>query len=140
MMNLDRFDRKDIHDPDSGDLYLQRWTLWRAFGWKLMVHRIVRPDYSRCQHDHPWWFIAVMLKGGYTEIAGNLTLKHEPGDFLYRRATFRHAITDLTEGEAWTLILRGRYVRDWGFWNGAFTKWVKHTIYDTAWCGRKAEG
>lgn len=127
---LDRFPRKDIHSPIDNSVYLRRWTLIRFWGRKLMVHHIVRPDYAREQHDHPWWFISFIMKGSYTEITDVRTRIHGRFAVLFRRATFRHAIRIVSPGGAWTLVLRGRVTRLWGFWSEDFKRWISHELYE----------
>lgn len=41
-----------------------------------------------------------------------------PGMVLFRSAEHRHRVELVNEREAWTLVIRGKYVREWGF----FTK------------------
>jgi len=38
-----------------------------------------------------------------------------PGMVLFRRATHRHRVVLIDGKPAWTLVIRGPYVRDWGF-------------------------
>lgn len=110
------FPKFDIHGPD-GTLYLRRRNLLRIpfLRWKLMLHHIIRPDYARELHDHPWWFLTFILWGGYSEITGDGEHRCRVWRFYFRRARFSHAITKLHRKSAWTLVLRGRRVRDWGF-------------------------
>lgn len=132
------FRRKDITDPISGSLYLQRWHLVRLFGLALMLHKMHRPDYSLCDHDHPWWFISLVLRGGYEELVDGEHRRHRPGALLFRGRHFRHHITRLPRGTAWTLVLRGRHTRTWGFWKDVrdgVREWRAWTKYNTDWCG-----
>jgi len=113
------FARFDICGPD-GSLYLRRWTLLKVFGWKLTLHRIVRPDYARDLHDHPWSFVTLVLRGGYVERMrdrkGLLQIRvNRPGRIRVNRAPHAHVIDRLPDGEAWTLVLHGRDKREWGF-------------------------
>jgi hypothetical protein len=36
--------------------------------WGARVHNIKRSDYDRALHDHPWWNISIVLRGGYWEV------------------------------------------------------------------------
>lgn len=50
--------------------YLIRWTIL-GFGldsswFSIKVHNILISD-EECLHNHPWAFISIILKGGYTE-------------------------------------------------------------------------
>lgn len=34
----------------------------------IRAHTILRSDHDRALHDHPWWSISIVLKGGYWEV------------------------------------------------------------------------
>lgn len=131
-------ERIDIRDEDGDHaIYLQRWILFghrSSAGGKdrpaLMLHRICRPDADRCHHDHPWGFWTLILWGGYVEEytfqpdateggwrGGPMMARRwvRPGMFAYRRATYTHRIAELPSGPSWSLVLRTRYQRRWGF-------------------------
>lgn len=116
--------KRDILDITGNDLYLRRWSFWLPFGWSIKIHKIVRADDDRCQHDHPWIFIRVVLKGGYVEHRGDkaVTLKPwrpwAPLRIYPAMGSFKHRIAYLLDGPSWTLILCGRKTKEWGF----FTK------------------
>lgn len=97
--------------------YAQRWSLELPLG-SIRVHHFFKSDDVRYLHDHPWWFITLILKGGYVDQTpeGNELLK--PGRIYYRPAHHRHAVIPVRpepEG-SWSLILTGRPRRFWGFW------------------------
>ncbi len=131
--------------------YLVRWSLWPPFGCSLKLHQILRADDDRCMHDHPWWFVRIILWGGYTEHvrteAGRGTVWIEecnrkpwrplaPWRIYYCPPSFAHRITQLTNGKSsWTLVFCGPRFRDWGF----FTKtgWMQWRAFvDAAWSQR----
>jgi len=96
------------------------WLLQRL-GIAVRVHHILRSDSGRVPHDHPWPYLTVILRGGYTEVRydgrGFPTGRkwHGPGSVLFRRANSWHRL-DLPEGRtAWTLFLTGRKEQTWGF-------------------------
>lgn len=112
--------RFDIYDRDGG-LYLTRWHLVRFFGRKIMLHRMVAPDYAREPHDHPWGFITIVLWGGYVEgiLDPDGTMKervNRPGHIRANSSLHAHVVTKLLGKQCWTLILRGKRVRQWGFY------------------------
>jgi len=48
--------------------YLLRWYLLPRNRWmNLYLHKFCRDDDDRALHDHPWWFVSVMLVGTYRE-------------------------------------------------------------------------
>ena len=63
-----RFFEKQVVAPDdpAGPL-LVRWILFRAPFLGCYLHKLNRSDHDRALHDHPWNFITVVLRRGYTE-------------------------------------------------------------------------
>lgn len=104
------FDRQEITDIDGRNVYLRRWALRLPFGRKIMLHHILRADDDRCQHDHPWGFVTLVLWGGYVELVGEdqRMQRMRPGRIGRRPAEFRHRIIFLPRGHAWTLVLTAR--------------------------------
>jgi hypothetical protein len=101
--------------------YLIRWRLELPFG-SVRLHHWLAPDDGRAFHDHPWWFLTLVLRGGYSDMnpGGGEHLK--AGSVRYRPALHRHTVVP-DAGGAWTVLITGRPVRDWGFWlNGKFRK------------------
>lgn len=98
-----------------------RWRLETPLG-SARVHHWLSPDDGRAFHDHPWWFVTMVVRGGYTDRspAGE---EHLPSRSVrYRPAEHRHTVVP-DPGGAWTVLLTGRPVRAWGFWlDGKFRK------------------
>jgi hypothetical protein len=97
---------------------MQRWGIITPL-FSVRLHHFLRPDDHRHPHDHPWWFITLVLKGGYTDRSIIDGVEHEDklsrGSIRFRKALHRHWVdTD----DSWTLILTGRMNRKWGFWLG----------------------
>lgn len=100
---------------------MRRWVI--NFGlFSIRLHHWYRSDDKRAEHDHPSWFITLVLKGSYTDQGELLT----PGSIRFRRATYKH-IVDVTPGGAWTLLIFGRKTRDWGFWVRKTSGKLKYT-------------
>lgn len=104
---------RDIDNPD--DVYLSRLMLVRLPFVGLYLHVIRRPDWAHCQHDHPWAFVTIILRGGYEEQVGDRQFVRRPGYVGYRGRNFEHRITKLLNGPAVTLVVRGRNHESWGF-------------------------
>lgn len=129
------FRRREIGDPEGG-VYLVRWILAEAFGFRLMLHRFVRDDWARDLHDHPWWFVSLLIWGRYCEEGKDRVRFRFAGTGIARRATWRHRIMVVNprtgrKGPAWTLVLTGRRQRDWGFWTRG--RWAHHREYLRLW-------
>lgn len=104
--------------------YPIKWILQRL-RVAVRVHHILRSDHDRAFHDHPWPYVTVILKGGYTEIApvydasglyiGNKRTWYGPGSILFRRAKSQHRL-ELWEVETcWTLFITFGKAQAWGF-------------------------
>jgi hypothetical protein len=52
----------------DGIVLFKRWSIALPCGWSIKLHHLLRPDYDRCPHDHPWNFWSLILWGGYEEI------------------------------------------------------------------------
>lgn len=108
--------------PYMTRLYLLN-TPWR--GWK--VHWFQAPDPDSDCHDHPWWFVSLVLRGGYVEhrqfISGGILLGEivrYRGRFsiAFRRSRDVHTIRYVQPGTV-TFIMNGPKERSWGFWRTA---------------------
>lgn len=107
---------KHIVDLDNpAEVYLSRLMLIKTRLFGLYVHVIRRADYARCEHDHPWSFVTIILRGGYEEEVGGTTFCRRPGYIGYRPRRFEHRITHLRRRTAVTLVFRGPDHVHWGF-------------------------
>lgn len=118
--------RFEIGRGDDGK-YLTRWMLLGkrdgASRYRLMLHHFQRSDLDTF-HDHPWWFVSLILWGGYWEETPAGRKWYRPGRLLFRPAEWRHRVE--IRGECWTLILTGPKVREWGFWcPSGWRHWTK---------------
>lgn len=113
--------------------YLTRWTLLSCGIGAIYLHKFHRSD-SPEHHDHPWAFVSLILWRGYVEESSNevfpegqeggtfiwrTAARRYPGMLLVRRATHRHRVVLINDKPAWTLVVRGPYVREWGFFTKA---------------------
>lgn len=101
--------------------YVIRWRIETPLG-SLRVHHWLGPDDDRAFHDHPWWFLTLVLRGGYTDKSPDGDERLKAGAVRYRPALHRHTVVPDAAG-AWTVLLTGRPRRSWGFWlDGKFRK------------------
>ncbi|WP_235631105.1 hypothetical protein [Mycobacteroides abscessus] len=137
--------RLEPHQPIGAEgepPYLLRWYVIPRNRWlNIYLHKFLRDDDDRALHDHPWWFVSLMLWGQYVEVTDegrSVRSAPEPwrlfwGDrpLAFRRGTWRHRVElvpvathsnqfiarrDQRKLPCWTLIVTGRRVRLWGFW------------------------
>jgi hypothetical protein len=80
-------------DPDfvivgkAGDTYMRRWYVLPKNRWfNIYLHNQVRDDEDSELHDHPWWNVSLVLKGGYWETTPRFRNK-----YMLRRMTEPHA-------------------------------------------------
>ena len=104
--------------------YMFRWVF--HFGeWlpSVHIHKWHRSDDGRNKHDHPWWFIVLVLRGSYIDCSldkEGLPDKEDllsTGSIRFRTATHRHYVKVLKD-PTWTIIITGPKRRNWGFWIG----------------------
>lgn len=97
------------------------WHFWLP---AVRLHHILRSDDDRHFHDHPWWFLTIILRGGYWEIkpvyhegiyTGESRTWYGRGSIRFCRATTWHRL-EIPEGvDTWTLFTTGRWRQKWGF-------------------------
>jgi hypothetical protein len=101
--------------------YVIRWRVETPLG-SIRVHHWLGSDDNRAFHDHPWWFLTLVIRGGYTDksLADDDHLR--AGSVRFRKALHQHTVIS-DDGGCWTVIITGRPLRSWGFWlNGKFRK------------------
>lgn len=97
---LQRWLRLEPHQVIGGpdDPYLLRWYVIPRNPWlNVYVHKFCRSDDDRALHDHPWWFVSLMLSGRYDEITEAGTKRRRTGSIAYRPAAWRHRVALLWE-------------------------------------------
>lgn len=70
MKRRDRRDtrlRRRLTLTHDGRTFLDRWGLCHERWGGFYVHHIAGPDPGKDLHDHPWAFVTIILRGGYTE-------------------------------------------------------------------------
>lgn len=132
------------------DPYMLRWYLIpRNRRFNLYLHKFLRDDVDEALHDHPWWFVSIILKGGYDEITLDEPPFRKEGvrryapSVAFRRAEHRHRVVlpkrtsyaDDTRREipipCWTIVLTGPVSRSWGFWcPKGFVPWKQFVAED----------
>ncbi len=137
------FKRYEINSRDSlREPYMVRYSLRLPRGWSLKLHKILRPDWTECQHDHPWRFWNLILLGGYNETNRDGVDRLGWLSCRYRPAEHSHRIDGLLRVPTWSLVLTAPKSRSWGFRNRSddWTPWrpfVDGTLSDEeqiAWC------
>ncbi len=100
--------------------YQTRWWLFDTPWLGLALHKFTSPDTSRTLHDHPFAFVSLVLRGGYTEdrrnLRSGLVNSHRVKRWNMMRRVDAHCITKLHSPSVWTLMICGADCRIWGFW------------------------
>lgn len=109
----------------GGRVFLERWGLVHDRLGGFYLHHLTGPDPGMDLHDHPWAFVSVILKGGYTEQEIDTATAVDCAALAHRQwhwlsvhrmpLTSAHRITTVRPG-TWTLVLREPTRRRWGFY------------------------
>ena len=118
---LDHFvPHRDLGWTEIGEEFT-RYVLLKTPLVKVFLHRLVCPVWPRRQHDHPWGYVAIILRGGYDErvqVGDHATCEwYGPGRVLFRTAEHTHSVTT-RDKPCWSLVVVGRKTREWGFVDG----------------------
>lgn len=95
--------------------YFYRWVV--DFGpFSLRLHKWLSGDDPLAFHDHPHWFITVMLWGCYCDNTpdGQMDVL-KMGSIRFRRADYKHHVMVLRK-PTWTFLITGRHGRRWSFY------------------------
>lgn len=126
-----------------GDNYLRRWFLIPRNPYlNIYLHNFQASDDDRALHDHPWWFVSILLRGTYVEHTEGFRLSRVAPSIAFRPAAWRHRVElasrDGRLRPAWTILITGRRTRMWGFWcrnrNGK-ERFVPFREFGAAGCG-----
>lgn len=113
----------------AGQTYLRRFYLtprWKWLPFKIFLHHIMMSDSRDANHDHPWPFKSLMIKGSYLEFIQANSFKNtkdrtvivvhrlvEAGDFINNGPNHIHHVEIVKP--VWTLVIAGRAMKVWGF-------------------------
>jgi hypothetical protein len=108
--------------------YAHRWVL-NLNRFAIRIHRWHRSDDKRYLHDHPFWFITMVIKGSYTDVSESngaiIRDQLKVGSIRFRPALHKHYV-DVPKSGATTLLITGPPIRNWGFYvNGKFKRPLK---------------
>lgn len=119
----------------DGLVYLHRWGLSHDRIGGVLLHRMDAPDPGIDLHDHPWWFVSIIIKGGYVEARASNRQPNEqawitrkPWSVKTMRLDECHTITSLLTKHSWSLVLKGPRRRSWGFYVNE--EWMPESVYD----------
>lgn len=97
---------------DRGPL-LTRYYLLETRWFCVYLHHLHASDEDRALHDHPWAFLTFLVSGGYFEHTPTGRFWRRRFSLLARPAAWQHRLELVRP--TWTLILRSRRLREWGF-------------------------
>lgn len=107
------FPHKQIGWEEIGEDFI-RFTIFTTPWFTIYLHRLVAlVPHSQC-HDHPWSFMAILLKGGYDEYHAGEWVWRKPGSVLWRPAEWKHNVVT-KNSVSWSIIVTGPKKRQWGF-------------------------
>lgn len=132
----------NILGPD-GSVYMERYWLFnpfpspggpdkRHFPFSIQLHRIMVPDQDRHQHDHPWNFRTLIMRGSYVEERGDEVFFRRQGSTASINFGQYHRVASVTVNGCWTMFITGAYQGSWGFLvDGAKVHYRKYLGLDT---------
>lgn len=96
-----------------------RYHLWKWRGIQVSLHRWHRSDSDRALHDHSAGNVSVLITGPYREVFNHAweparSKMRWPFIPYYRKADTPHRVL-LTHGKVWTIWIRFKPWREWGF-------------------------
>jgi hypothetical protein len=86
--------RPDFIIGGTENPYLLRWWVIPRNRWfNIYPHHMLRDDDPRALHDHPWWNVSIVLKGGYMEHRAHGLPVWRRGGWQDSNSTWKEAVT-----------------------------------------------
>lgn len=106
-------------DDEKTEIVLQRfYLLFKENKWfNLCIHKLPpTPNYPtwRVLHNHPWFNISVILKGGYWEYTTDKNKWRIPGSVIFRKSSVFHN-TWVNKQTCWTMFIKLWVVQEQSF-------------------------
>ena len=130
----------------SGKIHFRRWELLKTPWFSIWIHGIYAADDDLHQHNHPWDFCSLILKGTYIEQTTErqnfdnskgeyrvdfrdytVNNKMSPGTFSKRDGAKYHKIKELKTPAVYTLFIASPVKREWGY--NVDGKFIQHEEY-----------
>ena len=93
--------------------FLYRFTLLKIGKLHIRLHRILDKDQSTLFHNHPFHYISIILKGGYSETyikdGKECKAKHGFLSFIFRNNNVFHKIDEISGPTTTLFIAYGDY-------------------------------
>lgn len=113
---------------------LTRYRIAQTPYGSIYVHNHHRLDDDRDCHNHPWSFITLILRGGYSEEFLPFPTEGRPRWFriwypftVHRVLLSQAHRTIAVELNTWTLLVVGRKRQVWGFFTeSGFVSWTEY--------------
>ncbi len=101
-----------IGNPDCP--YCWRWMINLWF-FSIRLHHWIGSDDQRYLHDHPYWFVTFILRGGYTDVTDSGSEHLGIGSIRLRPSKHKHTVL-VDNGGCWSLVIAAPETRRWGFY------------------------
>lgn len=105
-----------VKEYNSLPNYLIRKTLFSFKKLHIRFHTILSEDKTPFLHNHPFYFLSIIIKNGYTEeylVDGQIKLiKHKVGSIIFRTPKDYHRIKSIN-GETKTLFITWKVPIKW---------------------------
>lgn len=97
--------------------YMYRWFIFKVGKLpRVYLHRFLRSDEDRALHNHPWWFVSILLRGSYIEHNRGGPVRRSAPSIAYRGLDHDHRVELVPGKPVWTLFITGPVRQPWGFW------------------------
>lgn len=95
--------------------YMRRFWLLRLGPLQIRLHHILAEDPAREEHNHPWPFRTIILRGWYLEQRAGRYAVREAGDSYRMGRDEFHRIVQVADGGTWTMFITWGARHGWGF-------------------------
>lgn len=89
--------------------FLYRFTIFQIGNLHIRIHKIVDDDKTTLLHNHPFNYISIILKGGYTDVLEDKTYNYGWLSIIKRKHEQYHRIINVKKNTYTLFIAYGKY-------------------------------
>lgn len=116
---------KEIKSKE-GHVHFRRYRLLELPIFRIYLHQILKADEDGVEHDHPWDFLSIILKGGYVEQKNKKLIARLPGSIGICTRPFHHLLYEIFS-PTWTLVFAWGKRTNWGYFTDQ--GWKDHITF-----------
>ena len=110
--------------------YLERFTVFKVGRLHIRIHHIKQADILPFQHTHPFNYMSIILRGGYTEQQRFKSITHTVGSVIFRSHKTPHRLSVVDPSTVTLFVAWNTKEHLWEFqdYSNHADNWTTHPV------------